>query len=339
MSKLIIGLNGFGRIGRAFTRIALRKNLFDIGLINTRRTPNDIMAYLLQHDSVYRTFEQKVTSEVNGLRVGDIPIPTSLADSPADIPWGDHNVSIVVDATGAFTTSEKLKGHIHNSVKKVVLTAPSKDTETAYCVLGANDASFAFADATIVSNASCTTNCAALMFRVLHDHFGVERGFLTTAHAYTSAQSLLDDANKDETRSRAAGLSIIPTTTGAAKAVARVIPELTGKVDGLALRVPVPTGSFTDITAQISKSASIEDINRVFQEESQGRLKGLLAYESTPLVSSDYIGNEHSCIFDSNYTNVIGGTLVKITGWYDNEWGYSTRLVELVEKLGQHMYK
>lgn len=337
MGKIVVGINGFGRIGRAFTRIALHRGAFDIGLINTRSTPNNIMAYLLQYDSVYRTFEQKVTAEKDALMVGTTRIATSLADDPAQIPWGDHDVLIVVDATGAFTTSEKLQKHIHGSVKKVVLTAPSKDADIAHCVLGANDNSFPFADTAIVSNASCTTNCAALMFRVLHDHFGVERGFLTTAHAYTSTQSLLDDANKDETRSRAAGLSIIPSTTGAAKTVAKVIPELVGKIDGLALRIPVPTGSFTDITAQITKSASIEDINRVFQEEAGGRLKGLLAYEPTPLVSSDYIGNEHSCIFDPNYTNVLGGTLVKITGWYDNEWGYSTRLVELVERLGAYV--
>ncbi|MCR4326424.1 MAG: type I glyceraldehyde-3-phosphate dehydrogenase [Candidatus Roizmanbacteria bacterium] len=333
MKKLTVGLNGFGRIGRAFTRIALTRGTFDIALINTRKTPTNIMAYLLQYDSIYRKFEKTVVAREQAIEVDGVSIATSQVASPESIPWAQHNVDIVVDATGAFMTTGDLQKHTSGgSVKAVVLTAPAKD-EMPHCVLGVNDASINFKEVQIISNASCTTNSAAPLIKVLHDTFGVEHAMLTTAHAYTSTQSLLDDANKNETRSRAADLSIIPTTTGAAEAVVRVIPELKGRIDGMSLRVPVPIVSFTDVTAQLKRSVTVEEVNAAFKAAADGSMKGLLAYETTPLVSSDYIGNPHSSIFDANYTKVVNERLVKVTGWYDNEWGYSSRLADLVERF------
>ena len=333
MKKLTVGLNGFGRIGRAFARIALSRGTFDIALINTRKTPTHIMAYLLQYDSIYRKFEKTVVARDNAIDVDGVSIATSKVASPEQIPWAQHNVDIVVDATGAFMTTGDLQKHtVGGSVKAVVLTAPAKD-EMPHCVLGVNDASINFGQVQIISNASCTTNSAAPLIKILHDTFGVEHAMLTTAHAYTSTQSLLDDANKNETRSRAADLSIIPTTTGAAEAVVRVIPELKGRIDGMSLRVPVPIVSFTDVTAQVKRPVTVEEVNAAFKAAAEGPMKGLLAYETTPLVSSDYIGNPHSSIFDANYTKVVNERLVKVTGWYDNEWGYSSRLADLVERF------
>jgi glyceraldehyde 3-phosphate dehydrogenase len=335
MKRLKVGLNGFGRIGRAFTRIALLRDSFDLAVINTRKTPNDMMAYLLQHDSVYRRFEKNVQVVDGGLQVEDKKIPTTLSDDPATIPWEQYGVDVVVDATGAFVKKEDLQKHIHGTVKKVVLTAPAKDDETPHYVLGVNDDTMSRED-TVCSNASCTTNCASPLFKVLHDNFKIASGFLTTAHAYTLTQSLLDDAGKDTERSRAAGLNIIPSTTGAAKAVVKTIPELKGKIDGMAVRVPVPTVSFTDISAVVEKSTTVEEVNAVFKQAAETTMKGILHYETEVLVSSDYIGSPYSAIFDSNYTKVINGNFVKVFGWYDNEWGYSTRLVDMVEKLAEH---
>ncbi len=334
MSKIKIGLNGFGRIGRAFTRIAALRDTFEVAHINTRKTPNEMLAYLLKYDSVYRTFDKSVKALEDGIEIEGRKVSTSQSADPAEIPWEQSEVEIVVDATGAFTTSEKLQPHIRGPVKKVVLTAPAKDDDTYHVVLGVNDVD---SNRTVISNASCTTNCAAPLFKVLHDHFGIVRAHLTTAHAYTQSQSLLDDAGKNEERSRAAGLNIIPSSTGAAKAVGRVIPELKGKMDGIALRVPVPTGSFTDIAAVIEKETTAEEINSVFKEASEGTMKGILGYTEDVIVSSDIIGSTYSCIFDPNYTKVIDGTFVKIYGWYDNEWGYSTRLVDLVEKISSSL--
>lgn len=333
MSKIKVGLNGFGRIGRAFTRIATSRNNFDVVHINTRKTPNKMLAYLLKYDSVYRTFDKSVIALDDGIEVDGRKIITSLSPEPATIPWENAGVDVVIDATGAFTKKEQLTAHIRGSVKKVILTAPAKDQETCHVVLGVNDDSTDFAKENVISNASCTTNCAAPLFKVLHNHFKVLKGYLTTAHAYTQTQALLDDAGKNEERSRAAGLNIIPATTGAAKAVEKVIPELKGKMNGIALRVPVPTGSFVDLTAIVERETTPEEINAIFKKESEGAMKGILGYADDVIVSSDIIGTEFSSIFDPNYTDVIDGTFVKIYGWYDNEWGYSRRLVDLVEKL------
>jgi len=336
MKKIKVGLNGFGRIGRALTRIALNNKSFEIALINTRKTQNELMAYLLQYDSVYRKFNKKVVATSSGITVDGKKIPTSLAALPEEIPWDKYGVDIVIDATGAFTKKEDLKNHLKGSVKKVILTAPAKD-DTTHVVLGVNDKKIDWKNETIISNASCTTNCAAPMFKVLNDNFGVVSGYLNTIHAYTATQSLLDEANKKPDRSRAAALNIGPSTTGAAKAVGKVIPELKGLLDGMAVRVPVPTVSFTDISAIVTKDVTPEKINEVFKKASMTNLKNILSYETDMLVSSDFIGSNFSCIFDANYTKVMNKNLVKVFGWYDNEWGYSARIVDLVEKVSHYL--
>ncbi|OGK25631.1 type I glyceraldehyde-3-phosphate dehydrogenase [Candidatus Roizmanbacteria bacterium RIFCSPHIGHO2_02_FULL_39_9] len=333
MRRIKVGLNGFGRIGRAFTRLALKRNSFDIAAINTRRTSNKMIAYLLKYDSVYRTFDRKIKEETDGISVDGKKIPCLLNEDPSLIPWESQQIDVVVDATGAFNTIGDLKKHLRGSVKKVILTAPSKDEETPHIVLGVNDAHFDFKKNNIISNASCTTNCASPLFKVLDDNFKIISGFLTTDHAYTQTQPLLDDTGKSPDRSRAAGLNIVPTTTGAAKAVIKTLPQLKGKIDGMAIRVPVPAVSFSDISAVVEKPTTSEEVNQKYKEASEVLMKGILAYEEEVLVSSDYIGSSYSCVFDPNYTKVINGTFVKVFGWYDNEWGYATRLVDLVDKV------
>ena len=333
MRKIKVGLNGFGRIGRSFTRIALKRNSFDIVLINTRKTSNKIIAYLLQYDSVYRTFDLQVKEEKDGISVDGKKITTTLGDDPSKIPWEKYEVDIVVDATGAFSKKEDLKKHLRGSVKKVVLTAPSKDDETPHVVLGVNDKELDFKNNDVISNASCTTNCASPLFKILDDNFKIISGFLTTDHAYTQTQPLLDDTGKSPDRSRAAGLNIVPTTTGAAKAVVKTLPHLEGKIDGMAIRVPIPVVSFSDISVVVEKPTTVEEVNQKYKQASETSMKGVLAYETEVLVSSDYIGSPYSCIFDATYTKVINGNFIKVFGWYDNEWGYSTRLVDLVEIL------
>lgn len=332
MKRIKVGLNGFGRIGRAVMRIAQERDTFDIVAINTRKTTPDMLAYLLQYDSVYRRFGKKVEAGADYISINGKKIPALMTADIAAIPWDTYGVDVVVDATGAFTKKEDLMKHIKGSVKKVLLTAPAKDA-TTHVVLGVNDDIIDWKNEQVISNASCTTNCAAPMFKVLEKEFGVEMGYLTTVHAYTATQSLVDESNKKPDRSRAAALNIGPSTTGAAKAVGKVIPELQGKLDGMSVRVPVPTVSFTDISAVMKKDVTAEEINAAFKKWSDGAMKGILGYETAPLVSSDYIGDSHSCIFDSLYTKVINGKLVKVFGWYDNEWGYSCRIVDLVEKV------
>ena len=342
MKRLKIGLNGFGRIGRSFARIALKRDFFDIAAINTRKTTPAMLAYLLQYDSIYRKFAMKVEADTDGIVVNGKKIFATQNPEPENISWDKYQIDVVVEATGAFTKKDDLQKHLKGSVKKVILTAPAKpssakasegkDEEIQTVVLGVNDKNFDFTNQKIISMASCTTNCAAPIFKVLDDNFCIVSGFLTTAHAYTSTQNLLDDSGKKFDRSRAAAINIVPSTTGAAKAVAKVIPSLKGRVDGMAIRVPVPTVSFTDISAVVEKQTTMEEINGLFKKYADNEMKGILFYETTILVSSDYIGSPFSCIFDANYTKVVGN-LVKVFGWYDNEWGYSTRLVDLVEKL------
>ena len=333
MRRLKIGLNGFGRIGRSFTRIALKRNSFEIAVINTRKTSNKMLAYLLQYDSIYRKFDLNIKQEIAGISADGKNIATTLADDPVQIPWEKYGADIVIDATGAFTKKEELKKHLRGSVKKVVLTAPANDDETPHLVLGVNDQEFDFKTCDVLSNCSCTTNCASPMFKIIDDNFKIVSGFLTTAHAYTQTQPLLDDTGKSPDRSRAAGLNIVPTTTGAAKAVVKTLPHLAGKIDGMAVRVPVPIVSFSDVSAVVEKPTTSEEVNQAFKNASETTMKGILAYEKEVLVSSDFIGSPFSCIFDANYTKVINGNFVKVFGWYDNEWGYSTRLADLVEKL------
>ena len=332
MKRIKVGINGFGRIGRAVTRIASSRDTFEIVAVNTRTTTPDMLAYLLQYDSVYRRFNKKVEAGADFIALDGKKISALMIADITAIPWSDYGVDVVIDATGAFTKKEDLIKHINGSVKKVLLTAPTKD-ETTHVVLGVNDETIDWKNEQVISNASCTTNCAAPMFKVLENEFGVEMGYLTTVHAYTATQSLVDEANKKPDRSRAAALNIAPSTTGAATAVGKVIPALQGKLDGMSVRVPVPTVSFTDISAVMKKAVTAEEINAVFKKYAEGDMKGILSYETAPLVSSDFIGDTHSCIFDANYTKVINGTLAKVFGWYDNEWGYSARVVDLVEKV------
>ena len=333
MKRIKVGLNGFGRIGRAFTRIAMMRDTFDLVAINTRHADPVMSAYLLQHDSTYRLYGKHVSSNENAIMVDGKEIKMLENADPTTIPWGDLGVDVVVDATGAFTKKPDLEAHIKAGAKKVILTAPSKDDETPHVVLGVNDTNFDFQSCSVISNCSCTTNCASPMFKVVHDKFKVISGFLTTVHAYTQTQSLQDDALKDVERSRSAPQNIVPSTTGAAKAVVKTIPELEGKIDGMAMRVPVPVGSFTDCSMIVEKPTTKEEVNAAFKEAAEGPMKGYLGYETEILVSTDYIGNPNSCTFDSNYTKVINGNLVKVFGWYDNEWGYTCRVVDLVEKV------
>ena len=336
MKRLKVGLNGFGRIGRAFTRISALRNSFEIAAINTRKTPPAMLAYLLKYDSVYRTFGKNVTAGADSIMIDGVQIPTTQIPDPQQIPWEKFGVDVVIDATGAFTKMDELKKHLRGSVKKVILTSPSKDDETPHVVLGVNDSTFDFKSCDVVSNCSCTTNCASPMFKVLDDNFKIISGFLTTVHAYTATQELLDNPGKNEERSRSAPLNIVPSTTGAAKAVVKTLPNLKGKIDGMAMRVPVPTGSFSDIGVVVEKSTTAEEVNSVFKKASE-TMRGILGYETVKLVSSDYIGSPFSVVFDANYTKVINGNFIKVFGWYDNEWGYSTRLVDLVERLATYL--
>jgi glyceraldehyde 3-phosphate dehydrogenase len=292
-----------------------------------------MIAYLLKYDSVYRTFDKKINEETDGISVNGKKITCLLNEDPSQIPWDTQQADVVIDATGAFNTTEDLKKHLRGTVKKVILTAPAKDEDTPHIVLGANDTNFDLQNNNIISNASCTTNCASPMFKVLDDNFKIVSGFLTTDHAYTQTQPLLDDTGKSPDRSRAAGFNIVPTTTGAAKAVVKTLPQLKGKIDGMAIRVPVPTVSFSDISAVVEKPTTVEEVNQKYKEASESSMKGILGYEEEILVSSDYIGSPYSCVFDPNYTKVINGTFIKVFGWYDNEWGYATRLVDLVDKV------
>lgn len=336
MKRLKIGINGFGRIGRAFTRIALSQNQFDIVAINTRKTPVEMMAYLLQYDSVYRKFNKNVSISGSDLLIDNNKITTTQNPLLENIPWGQFGVDVVVDATGAFTRKVDLEKHIKGTVKKVVLTAPSKDEETPHVVLGVNEDKIDWQKETVISNASCTTNCAAPLFKVLDENFTIKSGFLTTAHAYTLTQSLLDDAGKNFERSRAAALNIIPSTTGAAKAIVKTLPQLQGKIDGMAIRIPVPTVSFSDISVVTEKNTTKEEVNEVFKKAQQQN-PNIINYQEQILVSSDYIGSPYSVIFDANYTKVINQNFIKVFGWYDNEWGYSNRIVDLVNLLANYV--
>jgi len=313
--------------------IALNRNEFDIKLINTRRTEPEMLAYLLKHDSVYRTFSQEVCAEGSNLLINGSPIATSMEANPEAIDWEKHGVEVVVDATGAFTQREDLSKHFGATVKRVILTAPSKDESIPHLVLGVNDEAINWEKEMIISNASCTTNCASPMLKVLVKNFGIASGMLTTIHAMTMTQSMLDDANKKPDRSRSAIANIVPSTSGAAKAIVKTLPELEGKLAVGAVRVPVPTGSLTDLTINLETTATAEEVNMAFKQAASTNLKGILAYENEILVSSDFIGSPYSCIFDANYTKVINNTLLKVMGWYDNEWGYSTRLVDLIARL------
>ncbi|MDX1421200.1 MAG: type I glyceraldehyde-3-phosphate dehydrogenase [Rubricoccaceae bacterium] len=328
-----IGINGFGRIGRLVFRAILERgdqDAFDVVAVNDL-TDAATLAHLFKYDSVHGRYPGDVRADGDALVVDGDRFKVFAERDPAQLPWGDLGADVVVESTGVFRSREKAALHLQGGARKVVISAPAKGDVDATVVMGVND-DVLTGDEEIVSNASCTTNCLAPMVKVLDDAFGVEKGFMTTVHAYTSDQRLQDAPHSDLRRARAAALSIIPTTTGAAKAVGLVLPHLQGKLDGFALRVPVPDGSLTDLTAVLRGSPSAEAVNDAFQKAAAGPLQGILEYSTDPLVSTDIVHNPHSCIFDSPST-MADGTLVKVVGWYDNEWGYASRTVDLVQKL------
>lgn len=335
-----VAINGFGRIGRlTFRNLISRSSEFEVVAVNDL-TDNAMLATLLKYDSVHRRFPGEVAHDSENLIVNGKKILALAERDPAQLPWGKLGVDVVVESTGIFTgRAEGAKpgydSHLKAGAKRVVLSAPAKDGADLTCVLGVNDDKLT-KDLLCISNASCTTNCLAPVAKVLNDSFGIESGLMTTIHAYTNDQNVLDLPHKDAYRARAAAMNIIPTSTGAAKAVGLVIPELNGKLTGIAMRVPVPTGSVVDLTANLAKEATVEDINQAVKAAAEGPLKGILCYTEDPIVSSDIIGDSHSSIFAADFTQVLGksGKLVKVVSWYDNEWGYSCRTVDLVAKLG-----
>ncbi len=326
-----IGINGFGRIGRLVFRRAMALGGFEIVAINDL-TDAPTLAHLLKYDSTHGRYKGQVSAEGDTLIVDGQRIKISAERDPAAIPWGDLGVDVVVEATGVFRKREQLEKHLTGGAKKVVLTVPAKDQIDNTVVLGVNCGTLT-ADQKIVSNASCTTNCLAPVAKVLHDNFGIEHGLMTTVHAYTNDQRILDLPHSDLRRARSAARSIIPTTTGAARAVGQVIPALKGKLDGFAMRVPVEDGSVVDLTVKLVKSTTAEEINAAMKAAANGPMKGVLEYCDEPLVSVDMIGNDHSSVFDALSTTVMNGDFVKIVSWYDNEWGYSCRVVDLVKKM------
>jgi glyceraldehyde 3-phosphate dehydrogenase len=333
-----VAINGFGRIGRLVFRVMMsRKSEFEVVAINDL-TDNKTLATLLKYDSTHRRYQGKVEYDNEFLIVDGKKIHCLAERDPAKLPWGDLKVDVAIESTGIFTAraADGKAGydtHLKAGAKKVVLSAPAKDGADLTCVLGVNDDKLS-ADMKCVSNASCTTNCLAPVAKVLNDTWGIEKGLMTTVHAYTNDQNVQDLPHKDLYRARAAAQNIIPSSTGAAQAVGLVIPELKGKLTGISLRVPVPTGSIVDLTAILKKEVTRDEINAAIKKASEGSLKGILEYTEDPIVSSDIIGNSHSSIFTSDWTQVIGGNMVKILSWYDNEWGYSCRTADLVTKFG-----
>jgi glyceraldehyde 3-phosphate dehydrogenase len=325
-----VAINGFGRIGRLTFKALLEKPGVEIAAINDL-TDTNTLAHLLKYDSVHGRFNGTVTAEADGIVVNGKKIKIYAERDPQNLPWGELGVDVVLESTGFFLDQESAGKHITAGAKKVVISAPAK-SGIPTVVLGVNEDSMT-GEETILSNASCTTNCLAPMAKVLDDTFGIEQGYITTVHAYTSDQRLQDSPHKDLRRARAAAYSIIPTSTGAAKAVGLVLPHLAGKLDGIAMRVPIPDGSLTDLTVVLKKEATKEQINEAMQKASEGAMKGVLEYTTDPIVSIDIVGNPHSCIFDSGLTSA-NGTLVKVVGWYDNEAGYSNRAADLIVKIG-----
>jgi len=327
-----VGINGFGRIGRLVLRaIAEKKADIDVVAVNDL-TDTKTNAHLFKYDSTYGIYPGKVEATQDMIIIDGRKVKVIAERDPAKIPWRDYGVEIVVESTGLFTDAAKAAAHRQGGAKKVIISAPAKG-EDVTVVLGVNEDKYNPAKHNIISNASCTTNCIAPVVKVLHDNFGVTRGFLTTDHAYTNDQRLLDTAHKDLRRARAAALSIVPTSTGAARAVTLVIPELAGKLHGIALRVPTPTVSICDFVADVKKEVTVEQVNKAFKAAAEGKLKGIIEYCEEPLVSVDFKGNPASAIVDAENTMVIDGTMVKVLAWYDNEWGYSNRLVDLINYI------
>ncbi len=331
-----VAINGFGRIGRQVLRAAKETGAgLDFVAINDL-TDTKTLAHLFKYDSVHGTFGGTVSSTADSITVNGDTIKVFAQKDPAALPWRDLQVDIVLEATGRFTNAPDARKHLDGGARKVVISAPAKG-EDLTIVMGVNHQKYDAAAHHIISNASCTTNCLVPMVKVVRDAFGFRHGSMVTIHSYTNDQQILDLPHKDLRRARAAALSIIPTTTGAAKATSLVIPEVKGKIDGIAIRVPTPDVSLTELTVEVEQATTIDAVNAAFRAAAAGPLKGILAYTEEELVSSDYIGNPHSCIIDAKSTNVIDGTLVKLSGWYDNEWGYSSRCVDLLQMIGSSL--
>ncbi len=330
MANIKVAINGFGRIGRLTLRALLNKGNVEVVAINDL-TDNATLAHLFKYDSIHGKFAGTVSSDAESLTVNGKRIKAFAEKDPTKLPWRDLGVDVVVESTGRFTDQAGAGQHLTAGCKKVVISAPAKEKTIPTIVLGVNDNTLNGSE-TILSNASCTTNCLAPMAKVLDDAFGIEKGYITTIHAYTADQNLQDAPHKDLRRARAAALSIVPTSTGAAKAVGLVLPHLSGKLDGVAMRVPVPDGSLTDLTVVLKREVTIDEINAAMRTAAEGTMKGILEYTEDPIVSTDIVGNPHSCIFDAEQT-AVNGTLVKVVGWYDNEWGYSNRTADLITKL------
>jgi glyceraldehyde 3-phosphate dehydrogenase len=327
-----VGINGFGRIGRNFYR-ALAAQGADVEIVGVNDlTDNATLAHLLKYDSILGRFPAEVSYTDDAIVVGGTKVTALAEREPGKLPWGDLGADIVIESTGHFTDAVKARAHIDGGAKKVIISAPAKN-EDVTVVMGVNEGQYDPAAHTVISNASCTTNCLAPMAKVIHAAFGIEHGLMTTIHAYTNDQVILDFPHKDLRRARAAALNMIPTTTGAAKAIGLVMPEMKGKLDGYSMRVPIPTGSATDLTVRLSRPASKDELNAAFKAAADGPMRGIVEYTEDPIVSSDIVTNPASCIFDAGLTNVMADS-AKVVGWYDNEWGYSNRLVDLVAFVG-----
>jgi glyceraldehyde 3-phosphate dehydrogenase len=333
-----VGINGFGRIGRQVVRAAKLQGVKDLDFVAVNDlTDTKTLAHLFKYDSVHRTYKGEVRSKDGVISIDGDEITVLAEKEPAKLPWKDLGVDIVLESTGRFTEGSQAQKHIDAGAKKVIISAPAKNEHVTIC-LGVNTEKYDPGKHHIISNASCTTNCLVPMVKVIRDNFGFVRGSMVTVHSYTNDQNVLDLPHKDLRRARAAALSIIPTTTGAAKATSLVIPELKGKIDGIAIRVPTPDVSLTDLAVVVDKPVTVEQVNDAFRKAAAaGPLKGILAYTEEELVSSDFIGDPHSCIIDAKSTNVVDGLLIKVSGWYDNEWGYSSRCVDLLRHVGARL--
>ena len=335
MTKIKVGINGFGRIGRAVFRIMTHRDDMEVVAINDLYDAKTL-AYMLRYDTVMGPFRRPIDWEEGALVVDGRRILLTAEKDPGKLPWKAVGADVVIEATGVFRDRAKLEPHLAAGAKKVILTVPPKDEVDAIVVLGVNDHVLGVGS-NIVSNASCTTNCLAPVAKVLHDSFGIERGFMTTVHAYTNDQRLADVPHKDFRRARMAAQNLIPTTTGAARAVGKVMPELKGRLDGAAIRVPVPDGSVVDLVVRLNRTTTAEEVNAAMKTAALGPLQRVLQYSEEPLVSSDIIGNPHSSIFDAPSTLMVGPKELRCLAWYDNEWGYSQRVVDLAERLGQYL--
>ncbi|RBJ00924.1 type I glyceraldehyde-3-phosphate dehydrogenase [Micromonospora provocatoris] len=330
-----VGINGFGRIGRNFFRAVLASGA-DVEVVAVNDlTDNATLAHLVKYDSILGRLPHEVKATADEITVGGKTIKAYAEKDPAKLPWGEVGADVVIESTGFFTDATKAKAHLDGGAKKVIISAPAKN-EDVTVVMGVNQDQYDPAQHNIISNASCTTNCLAPMAKVLQDTFGIKQGLMTTIHAYTQDQNLQDAPHKDLRRARAAALNIVPTSTGAAKAIGLVLPELKGKLDGYALRVPIPTGSATDLTVEVGRETTVDEVNAALKAAAEGPLRGILTYNEDPIVSADIVTDPASCIFDAPLTKVIGNQ-VKVVGWYDNEWGYSNRLVDLVKLVGSSL--